>query len=46
MEIPRFDYSEPLGSIFKIRHSFNLHNMLDERRISNSSLYMDGPALD
>lgn len=46
MEIPRFDGTDPLGWIFKITHFFNFHKTPEEQRISISSSYIDGPALN
>lgn len=45
METPRFDGNDALGWIF-ITHFFNFHNLPEEQRISISSFYMYGPALN
>lgn len=45
MEIPRFDGTDPLGRIFIITDFFNFHSTPEEQRISISSFYMEGPAL-
>lgn len=46
MKILIFDGTYLLGWIFKITHFFNFHNMPEEKRISISSFYMKGPALN
>jgi len=45
LELPRFDGSDPLGWIFKIKQFFEFHNIPEDQRLRLASFYMEGEAL-
>jgi hypothetical protein len=45
LDIPRFDGTEPLNWIFKIKQFFEFHRTPEDQRLSIASFYMEGDAL-
>jgi len=45
LDIPRFDGSDPLGWIFKIKQFFDFHHTSKDQRLRIASFYMEGEAL-